>query len=480
LIEGIGDDVITLLFLLFLVVIVIMSWLSTNVRDLPRPTNFYFIERSTGRLFTANSLDGNLHVLSDPSRHQSTSSLRGSSLRASSDSMSRVGSQFRGEDLTTSSNSGGSDFTSSSSSSRISSSNDSTENSSSGSSTGGARRSSNHELDIVDELVEQALVDNLLDGNITYTHRPPHLDENVVNAATTTMSSSNSDASLHAATTSMANDIATGDSVNQQAAAAADEDFIDIFVRFVNEREIKLRVKPNDTISFLKRTHFSQELSNNKIVRFIYQGQFLNEKATIRSYNIKDQTTIHCHITTKQLTAEATRNVTSAFNVDQQEAQTTTPIVLTTTTTTTTTTTSSSSLIQSTSSSTTTQSSTVNSPIEEATATPMQQQQRQQLEPVIDMISLLLNHCILPLLAGLLTGCWYFRINFKHLFTPLTTLILVIFTFLYALFLFIYIHSTSAYVFNSFFMINRNHPHMATSLVQRRRNRPHHLHVHND
>ena len=61
LIEGIGDDVITLLFLLFLVVIVIMSWLSTNVRDLPRPTNFYFIERSTGRLFTANSLDGNLH-----------------------------------------------------------------------------------------------------------------------------------------------------------------------------------------------------------------------------------------------------------------------------------------------------------------------------------------------------------------------------------------------------------------------------------
>lgn len=67
------------------------------------------------------------------------------------------------------------------------------------------------------------------------------------------MSSSNSDASLHAATTSMANDIATGDSVNQQAAAAADEDFIDIFVRFVNEREIKLRVKPNDTISFLKR-----------------------------------------------------------------------------------------------------------------------------------------------------------------------------------------------------------------------------------
>lgn len=70
------------------------------------------------------------------------------------------------------------------------------------------------------------------------------------------MTSSNSDASLHAATTSMANEIATGDSVNDELRrqqAAADEDFIDIFVRFVNEREIKLRVKPNDTISFLKR-----------------------------------------------------------------------------------------------------------------------------------------------------------------------------------------------------------------------------------
>lgn len=61
LIEGIGDDVITILFLLFMLVIVIMAWLSTNVRDLPRPTNFYFIERNTGRLFTASNLDGNVH-----------------------------------------------------------------------------------------------------------------------------------------------------------------------------------------------------------------------------------------------------------------------------------------------------------------------------------------------------------------------------------------------------------------------------------
>lgn len=66
LIEGIGDDVIALLFVLFMFVIVIMSWLSTNVRDLPRPTNFYFIERNTGRLFTANNMDGNFRSTLNP------------------------------------------------------------------------------------------------------------------------------------------------------------------------------------------------------------------------------------------------------------------------------------------------------------------------------------------------------------------------------------------------------------------------------
>lgn len=61
LIEGISDDVIAIMFFLFLLVVAIVSWLSTNVRDLTMPTNFYFIERNTGRLFTANSHDGNFH-----------------------------------------------------------------------------------------------------------------------------------------------------------------------------------------------------------------------------------------------------------------------------------------------------------------------------------------------------------------------------------------------------------------------------------
>lgn len=165
----------------------------------------------------------------------------------------------------------------------------------------------------------------------------------------------------------------------------------------------------------------------------------MNEKATIKSYNIKDQTTIHCHITSKSSsgTTPATTTTTTSSLVSSNDTPEAVPLTQTS---------------QNASPIDLTNDSTTNNPA----SNPTTRQQPQQIEPVIDMIGLLLNHCILPLLAGLLAGCWYFRINFKHLFSPLTTLVLVIFTFLYALFLFIYIHSHSVYAFNSFFMANRN------------------------
>ena len=63
LIEGIGDDVITLLFVLFTVIIIIISWLSTNVREFTFPANLLVIERRSRRLYTA-SLNGNISKLS--------------------------------------------------------------------------------------------------------------------------------------------------------------------------------------------------------------------------------------------------------------------------------------------------------------------------------------------------------------------------------------------------------------------------------
>ncbi|CAF3450237.1 unnamed protein product, partial [Rotaria sp. Silwood2] len=48
--------------------------------------------------------------------------------------------------------------------------------------------------------------------------------------------------------------------------------------------------------------YFPDELANNKIVRFIYQGRELQDTETLRTCNIHDQTTIHCQISAQRLT----------------------------------------------------------------------------------------------------------------------------------------------------------------------------------
>lgn len=164
-------------------------------------------------------------------------------------------------------------------------------------------------------------------------------------------------------------------------------------------------------------------MSENKIVRFIYQGQFLSDKNTIKSYNIKDQTTIHCHITSKPSSQQSNQNIQVTNNEfealhHQEDA-------------------------------TEVSSSRIDS-------------ERNDLSPATEptqnyttIISIDLSNLLLPLFAIVLGTCWYFRINFKHLFSPLSTLILVIFSFLYAVFLFNNIHSTSALAANHFLLHGR-------------------------
>ena len=61
LIEGVGDDIITVLFICFIIVILIISWLSTNVREYQFPANLLVIERRSRRLYTTTNLNGNLN-----------------------------------------------------------------------------------------------------------------------------------------------------------------------------------------------------------------------------------------------------------------------------------------------------------------------------------------------------------------------------------------------------------------------------------
>jgi len=42
-------------------------------------------------------------------------------------------------------------------------------------------------------------------------------------------------------------------------------ELINILIKFVTEKEMKIQARPEDTILVLKRTHFATELNSNKI-----------------------------------------------------------------------------------------------------------------------------------------------------------------------------------------------------------------------
>jgi hypothetical protein len=156
--------------------------------------------------------------------------------------------------------------------------------------------------------------------------------------------------------------------------------------------------------SIFLRNHFNQELSSNKVVRFIYQGQFLKDSNTIKSYNIRDKTTIHCHITTRQVS-----------NPNNNGNNSTTPTV-----------------------------NIENNNIIE------QQQQQHDLRGASSndqnssnnnsqenrFINFEVATILLPVSTILLATIWYFRINFKQFFSPLSNLFLFFLTFVYTIFLF--------------------------------------------
>lgn len=230
---------------------------------------------------------------------------------------------------------------------------------------------------------------------------------------------------------------------------------------------MKIQARPNDTIMLLKRTHFATELDNNKIVRFIYQGQFLCDKNTIKSYNIKDKTTIHCHITSKQptssnstsmitandystsnirqrinshqinsitrLTGGLNQNENESVNLDGANSNLTnmlpeTPV--------------SSRTVSSTTNNQTTMNNT------NSIRVPMNRRSRRlnnhaNMINTATIINVDLANIFLPFFAVLLGSFWYIRVHFKHFFTPFSTLVLFLISFIYALFLFNNIYTSS-------------------------------------
>jgi hypothetical protein len=208
-----------------------------------------------------------------------------------------------------------------------------------------------------------------------------------------------------------------------------------------------------------------------KLVRFIYQGQFLSDKNTIKSYNIKDKTTIHCHITSKQptnnpnpsdysannirqrinshqitsitrITGQNLRDENSipnaALNIDSSSNSSTNSPVLP-----------DDGNITSISSTSTNHTNT------NSMRVPLNRNRGHRLNHhhhhmnTATIINVDLTNIFLPFFAVLLGSFWYIRVHFKHFFTPFSTLVLILISFIYALFLFNNIYTSSFLEANS-------------------------------
>jgi len=92
-----------------------------------------------------------------------------------------------------------------------------------------------------------------------------------------------------------------------------------IIIKFLNETQKEVLANPNDTISKVKQLYFADELANNKMVRFIYQGRELQDRETLRTYNIRDQTIIHCQISTRRNEPTNQRNdgISSGIHINR-------------------------------------------------------------------------------------------------------------------------------------------------------------------
>ncbi|CAF1631245.1 unnamed protein product [Adineta ricciae] len=165
------------------------------------------------------------------------------------------------------------------------------------------------------------------------------------------------------------------ESVSQSSFIEGEDQSLQITIKFLNETQKLITVNSNDTISKVKRLHFLDELANNKIVRFIYQGRELQDSETLRSYNIRDQTVIHCQISPRR---HSTPNRINDGEISHSNAFDTSSFLDT-------------------------------SPISIST------------------------HLIL-FLTVILGSVWYLRIKYRVLFTPISTIILIFLTVIFLIF----------------------------------------------
>ncbi|XP_069120139.1 transmembrane and ubiquitin-like domain-containing protein 1 [Argopecten irradians] len=73
---------------------------------------------------------------------------------------------------------------------------------------------------------------------------------------------------------------------------------IRIRLKYLNDTQRNVVASPTDTVGQFRRVNFASELQDNKVVRFIFNGRDLrSDTMTLDSYNVVDNSVLHCLIT---------------------------------------------------------------------------------------------------------------------------------------------------------------------------------------
>lgn len=315
LIEGVGDEVTIVFSIVFLCLILCIAWLSTNIQALP----FYgviVIELTRGR--NRNQEQRNNIESSESSTASSTSGEESTGEQSTQEEPENITSSLskdNGNDQTV----GADSHVSVNESDDVNTANNSIENPniettvtqelttehSQETPANAPIRNSDDDLPATETELRRRRV-AFFSGN---TSSSDSVNENntqrsEARVCTESLSNINSDKSKdkdRSKTSEKNNDENCSQHESNDSGISSESgqtDKVRIRLKYLNETQRNVEASLDDTIDQFRRTHFSEELAANKLVRFIFNGQDLrNDQNTLQAYNIVDNSVIHCLIT---------------------------------------------------------------------------------------------------------------------------------------------------------------------------------------
>jgi len=74
------------------------------------------------------------------------------------------------------------------------------------------------------------------------------------------------------------------------------KDTIKITLKFLDERLLHVQASKKQNIGDFAQTHFSQEISEHRKVKFIFKGRLLKHDQTVEENGLHDNCVVHCHV----------------------------------------------------------------------------------------------------------------------------------------------------------------------------------------